>query len=352
MKQSSCRTILIIRPSAIGDVVMASPMIKVLREAYPEARILWLAEPQVKDLLRAHPALEKVILWPKGRWKRLLRRGRLLALGRELRRWGAELRREKVDLVLDVQGLLRSRMLARSTGAAERIGFDSKEPGRFLMTRIVSKGPPSERMGSEYLHLMRELGLSPGKFQPDVVLAPEDRQFARDVKEEIGADFAVIAPFTTRPQKHWFEERWVDLIEGLAKKLGLPAVILGGPEDAAGSRRIRSGAREGTYDFTGKTSLGQAAALVAESALVIGVDTGLTHMGTAFQRPTVALFGATCPYLVTASPSTRILYEKFPCSPCRRRPTCDGKFSCMRALSVARVVETAKELLGETDGRG
>ena len=342
---NSVSSILIIRPSAIGDVVMASPMIKVLREAYPEARLVWLAEPQVRELLEANPALDQVILWSKAQWRQLLRKGRLFTLAREMWRFARALRRERFDLALDAQGLLRSRLLAWLSGARERIGFASREPGRFLMSRIVSKGPESKHMSSEYRHLMTELGLHPGAFAPSIATALKDRQTAQDLNREIGAEFVVFAPFTTRPQKHWFEERWAELARKIDERFGLPVVILGGPGDAEAGRRIRERAAGKISDFCGKTTIGQAAALVERSTLVIGVDTGLTHLGTAFERPTIALFGATCPYLQTASSKTRVLYEKQPCSPCRRNPVCNGEFPCMARHSVESVLAAAESFL-------
>ncbi len=237
---NSVGSILIIRPSAIGDVVMASPMITVLREAYPEARLVWLADPQVRELLEANPALDQVILWSKAQWRQLLRKGRLYTLAREIWRFARALRRERFDLALDAQGLLRSRLLAWLSGARERIGFASREPGRFLMSRIVSKGPESKHMSSEYRHLMTELGLHPGAFAPSIATAPKDRQAAQDLLREIGDDFVVFAPFTTRPQKHWVEKRWGELARRIYERFGLPVVILGGPGDAKASGRIRS----------------------------------------------------------------------------------------------------------------
>jgi heptosyltransferase-1 len=99
-------------------------------------------------------------------------------------------------------------------------------------------------------------------------------------------------------------------------------------------------------DLTGCTGLGEAAALIAGADLVIGVDTGLAHMGIAFGRPSVLLFGATRPYLDTTRANARVLYQALDCSPCKRRPTCDGAFTCMRRIEVDAVVDAASALLG------
>jgi heptosyltransferase-1 len=340
-------SVLIIRPSSIGDIVMASPMIKVLREAYPKAYIAWLVEPSACEVLRHHPALDELICWPKTQWERLLKQGRFLDLAREVRKLISIMRARNFDMALDAQGLLRSRVLAFLSGAPKRVGLDSREPGRFLMTRICFHTPNNKRMGSEYYELMQDLGLSPKEFHPDVVVSIEDQRAAECQvhAKGIGKNYAVICPFTTRPQKHWFIERWADLSAAIHARLGLPTIVLGGPRDVDGSRRIQALGQVRVYDLTGKMTLGQAAAIIKNSTLVVGVDTGLTHMGVAFDRPTIALFGATCPYRHTASPSTMVLYDELPCSPCRRSPTCNGDFTCMKSISVEQILQAAENLL-------
>ena len=344
---NNMKRILIIRPSSIGDIVMASPMIQVLREAYPKAYLAWLVEPSLAELLRHHPGLDELICWPKAEWENLLKQGRLFALAREVRKLASELRLRNFDTALDAQGLLRSRMLAFLSGARQRVGLDSREPGRFLMTKMCLPTPNSKRMSSEYYDLMQGLGLSPKEFHPDVVVSIEDQRAAACQlhAEGIGERYAVMCPFTTRPQKHWFIERWAALSAAIHDSLALPTVLLGGPQDIDGSRRIQVLGKVRIHDLTGKVTLGQAAAVVKHSTLVVGVDTGLTHMGVAFDRPTIALFGATCPYLHTASPGTTVLYDELPCSPCRRSPTCNNEFTCMKSISMERVLNAAEGLL-------
>ena len=112
---ASIDTILIIRLSAIGDVVMASPLIRALRARYPQARIVWLAQPEVRDLLSAHPELDEVIVWPRGEWRRLWRERRYLTWWREVRGFVRRLRALRPDLAIDLQGLLKSGLWARSS---------------------------------------------------------------------------------------------------------------------------------------------------------------------------------------------------------------------------------------------
>lgn len=97
-------------------------------------------------------------------------------------------------------------------------------------------------------------------------------------------------------------------------------------------------------DLTGKTSLTAAAAIIERSQLLIGVDTGLTHMGHAAQIPTAALFGSTRPYLETGLASSHVIYHAMECSPCKRNPTCGGRFDCLRSITPDEVMQVAQTL--------
>ncbi|PKN13403.1 MAG: lipopolysaccharide heptosyltransferase [Deltaproteobacteria bacterium HGW-Deltaproteobacteria-4] len=344
------QSILIIRPSAMGDIIMASPMLAALRRAYPQARISWLVEPGLADLLQHNPDLDELILWPKGEWNRFVREKRYFELLRRIIALRRELRSHRFDLAIDAVGLVKSRFLLWLSGAQETIGFLSKEPGAFLLDRKVSKGKNDPAMSSEYRQMIVALGLDPGPFVPQIFVAPGDREIARQLFASLGVgnDYLVFAPFTTRPQKHWFDERWSLLAGELVDKFGKSIIILGGPGDAErGAEIVRQSGRAQVYSLCGRMTLGQSAAVIEGATLLIGVDTGLTHMGTAFSLPTLALFGATCPYQTTPSPRTRILYDALSCSPCRRKPTCHGQFDCMRALTVEKIVVAATTLLEE-----
>ncbi|MCP4690383.1 MAG: glycosyltransferase family 9 protein [Desulfobacterales bacterium] len=344
------KRILIIRPTAIGDIVMASPMLRTLRDAWPGAYIAWLAEPSVGDLLREHPLLDEIIYWPKARCKALAKKGRLIQLAREMKKVRDKMRRGRFDLAIDAQGLFRSRFLAWLSKAPERIGFQSGEPGEWLMTNVISRGPKNQRMSSEYRYLMEELGLSPGAFHPEIHAPETDARSARGKLDAmgVGAAYAVISPFTTRPWKHWLDDRWAELADRIERRRGLPVVMLGGPGDVSRGKVIRDLAGTDLYDLTGKTTLGESVSVIEKATLVMGVDTGLTHMGLAFRRPTIAIFGATRPYLYTPGDNTVILYNHLPCSPCRRRPTCAAlPYPCMDSIRVEQALAAVDSLLYE-----
>ncbi len=345
--------ILIVRLSAIGDIVMASPLLAALRARYPDARIAWMVQPESRPLLEHHPDLDEVIVWPRRQWQALAKARQWRRLWQEVRRFRQELRGHEFDLAIDAQGLLKSGFLAWLCGAHERVGLGSREGSQWLMSRVVERAEYSKRIGSEYLYLAQQLGLPCDSFEMRVAVSEADEKYVRDLSdtEDLKSGYLVVCPFTTRPQKHWFESRWIELIPRLETSFGLRVVLLGGPADQASAERMQTAVGPRLINQTGVTSLTQAAALIKHAHLLIGVDTGLTHMGIAFNCPTICLFGSTCPYLDTTRDNAIVLYHELDCSPCKRNPTCHDRFDCMRAITVDEVLSHAVGLLpsrGET----
>lgn len=347
MTRAAPRRILVIRLSAIGDVIMASGLIPALHAAFPCAQISWLTEEPNAGLLRHNPRLSRLHLLPRRRWRELRQSGQYRQLGREVAGFVRELRAERYDLVLDLQGLLKSGIWAGLSGGTRRVGLGSREGSGLLMTEVLDRRVDSPKIGKEYHKLAEFLGAPPDAFALDIAVSEADRAAVAGLLSEAGVSggYAVIAPFTTRPQKHWFDERWTELAAGLAAARGWPVVMLGGPADRDHAAAIQALAGGRLIDLAGRTSLGQCAALIEGARLLVGVDTGLTHLGIALATPTLALFGSTRPYLDTGRANARVLYEPLECSPCRRRPTCSGTFDCMGRHTAAGVLAAVEELL-------
>lgn len=347
------RRILIVRLSALGDIVMASGLIPALKARFPQAEISWVCEPVCAPLLKHNPRLKQIIIWPRGEWQSLLKARRYLDLWRAIRAFRAQLRAEHFDLVLDAQGLLKSGMVAWFTGAARRVSIIAREGSHRLVHEVVVPPPGADPvMGSEYRYLAHYLGAPQGSFVHDLAVGSAPQARAREVLRERmptvwgNRPLVVFAPFTTRPQKHWLESHWIELGRQMLAR-GWQPVVLGGPADRDAAERICS-SQPHLLNLAGALKLDESVALIADAQLLIGVDTGLTHMGSALRVPTVALFGSTRPYLQGPTPRTRILYDALPCSPCRRRPTCNGAFTCMVQITVERVLQASLALLEPT----
>jgi heptosyltransferase-1 len=338
------KRILIIRLSAIGDVVMASGLIPALRSRWPDAHLAWLVEPAAAPLLRHNPRLDEVIVWPRAEWRQLWRQRRYGQLLRRIRDFRRQLRAQRFDLVLDAQGLLKSGVWAWLSGAPARIGLIAREGSHLLMTeRVVPPQQHEKLISSEYRFLAQHLGAGPEAFHLDLAVGAAPLAAAREALQDAAGPLAALCPFTTRPQKHWFEERWAELAQRLRERDYTP-VLLGGPGDVDTARRIAA-ADPGLINLTGRLKLDETVAAISQSSLLIGVDTGLTHMGTALGIPTVALFGSTRPYADAGTRRTTILYQPLGCSPCRRHPTCNGAFDCMRLHTVPAVLDAAVRTL-------
>jgi heptosyltransferase-1 len=381
------RRVLLVRLSAIGDIVFASPLIASARRAYPNAYLAWLVQPECAPLLVHHPDLDEVIEWPLPHWRRLWKERRFWNLIGQVADAMKMLRARRFELAIDLQGLLKSALPMRLCGARERIGLGSREGAQLLMTGVVGRGPDSQRISSEYRYLAARLRWPLEAFRMRVYpgTSAEDEAESLIAEHGLSNGYAVICPFTTRPQKHWVFVRWAHLATAIHQTFGLPTLMLGSPADreaaqqiivgcdAGAKRRTRAGLRleaeadphpgadrgpstaaddasaqrnesEVLVDLVGATSLLCAAALIGRARLLVGVDTGLSHMGIAFARPTVLLFGSTCPYTETGAANARVLYHRRDCSPCRRRPTCNGDFNCMRDIEVDEVMATLTDL--------
>lgn len=339
--------LLIVRTSAIGDVVFASPFAAAVKRTYPQVYLAWLVEPGIDELLAADPCIDELILWPKGEWKRLWVEKRLGELMRRVGEFRQRLRTKHFDTAIDMQSLLKSGLLTWLSGAPRRIGLGSREGSQWLMTEVMPKGGIPQRISSEYLYLAERLGLDTGEFLPRLCIAETTETRVQTLMAEQGLThrrFAIFAPFTTRPQKHWFEDAWQTLARRVRDELNLTPVILGGPADREAAERIAA-ATPGVTQLAGITRLPEAAALIRHAGLLVGVDTGLTHMGTAFNTPVVALFGSTRPYLDTCRPNGKVIWLGLECSPCRRRPTCKGAYTCLRAITPERVMAEARAVL-------
>ncbi|PRO69702.1 glycosyltransferase family 9 protein [Alteromonas gracilis] len=342
--------ILFIRLSAIGDIVMASGLPSSINSIYtstaPNIEITWLVEAPYTGLVSAHPHVNNVIAWPKSEWKALAKRRQYWQLVKAVWKLRQELRSYRFTVAVEAQGLLKSALLAFLSGAPVRFGFKSKENSHLLLTHVTAK-PMSDEISSEYGHLAKFIAdtqqrdnadnVKPYQLQVRVLSSVNASAFDKLSLRGITQPFMVIAPFTTRPQKHWPMEHWETLLEEIRKHTQMPIVILGGPSDAAHAESLTFG-QENIVSLAGNLTLEESVAIASKCHALVGVDTGLTHLGTVFNKPTVAIFGSTRPYIKTDSANTHIIYKELSCAPCKRRPTCGGKFDCMKEVTPKEVL--------------
>ncbi len=290
------RRILIIRPSALGDVCRTVPVLASLRARFPEAEIDWLVQDSFAAAIAAHPALTRVVPFPRREvaLSRLWRPG----AARTLYSFLKLLNKCSYDLVVDCQGLGRSGFFAFVTRAPRRVGYaDARELGWLgVNERVVV--PRDMHAVDRMLALIEGRGV-PAVRDMRLHTTPGDREAARAL---VGAErYAVVAPTSRWAGKRWPIERFAELARVVLERSTIGAIaVVGGPgeRDQCGPllELTRGGGR--VVDLVGKTPIGVLMAIIERASLVVANDSAPVHMAVGFDRPLVALFGPTLPELV------------------------------------------------------
>jgi ADP-heptose:LPS heptosyltransferase len=341
----------VIRLGAVGDVVRTFPAVSSLRAAYPGSYIAWLVEPASASIVEGQPWIDEVILFPRGMLRESLRRWRLVSALRIARRFLAELRRRRFDLVLDFHSILKSGVLARLSGASRRVSYARPfaREGAFLFAAERARIEPTKISRFERNQgLVHFLGLDA---EPDRRPLRLDPKILERAEKALGPGPApiVIHPGTSdaTPHKRYTVAGYAAVARALADRQGVASVVSCGParDDRAFAAAIVQ-ASDGAARIAPETaSLADLAALFSCSRLYIGGDTGPMHVASLVGTPVVQLLGPTDPVENAPFPGTpsRTVRVQINCNPCRRG--C-AAVTCMRVIPPDAVIEAACELLG------
>lgn len=341
----SLRNILIRSTNWIGDAIMTLPAVRSIRKNYQEARITVLAQPWVADIFAADPHIDGVIHYEKkGRHRGI---PGMLRLAREL-----ELHR--FDAAILLQNAFEAALIARLARIPVVAGY-SRDGRRPLLTHPVTLTDSIRRVHQVhyYQNVVRQLGLTPG---PDALYLPlteNDRGWARAwIARKRRPCIGLNPGAAYGPAKRWPAERYGRLAGKLVAD-GVGDILVFGTDQDSGAVGVIQEACPEAVDLTGKTTLGQAMALIAELDVFVTNDSGLMHVGAAAGTPLVAVFGSTS--AVETGPFAErvvVIQKDFPCIPCLK-PECPSDFRCMLEISVDEVLSGVRRLLGvskATDG--
>mgnify|MGYP001202077810 FL=1 len=308
-----------------------------MKKTYPKAKISWLIEPNFADLVSHDPLLDNVLLFPKADLKKRLRKGSFLSFIKILFSFIRYLRKERFDLVLDLQGLFRTNIITFFSRSNLKYSLGTEFPGNLLVRNIIPRKHNSNRISSEYLFIAKCLKLTTDKFNPRFYITSsilKSPVYLTDIRKE---PFFVIFPFTTRRQKHWKPEFWTQLIKNLINKYKTKCIVLGSALNNEQKILEQQLISIGAVSLVDKTNLKDVPKLIKQSQFAVGVDTGLTHISLSIGNPTIAIFGSTRPYTNPVLPTTKVLWLGLECSPCGRNPVCNNKFSCMTEITPSIV---------------
>lgn len=289
---SPIRRILLVKPSALGDVCRSMPVLASLRGSFPDARIDWLVQEDFADVVRGHPAVGEVLAFPRKSWRKWWMPGAL----RGVRAFCERIRGQDYDLAIDLQGLLRSGLFLRATRAPRRIGWRDAREFAWLGAnqRHARRGGPDAT--EIMLALLEDAGISVDReARLHVPVDAVDAWRAVRVGAGVRDGFVALAPTSRWASKRWPATRWRTLAERIVAG-GRQVVMLGAPGEREQVRAAMPAA--GAIDLCGAMSLGAWLACLRDSAAVVANDSAAVHAAAGLGRPLVGIYGATDPKAV------------------------------------------------------
>jgi heptosyltransferase-1 len=352
----SPKRILIVKLSAIGDVVQTLPMVEALKSHYPQAQIDWVVEEEASDLLLGHPALEKVIVSRRRSWsKGLFLKGNFWRTLRELGKFIGELRSAEYDWIIDNHGIFKSGLLVLLSRGRRKIGFKASpkiaHEGNYLFTNERYEPRNIETHALErYLDLIAQAGVRVDKPALNYPVPPASLRKAEKLLEQNGFarhPLVILHPMAKWPTKQWPLKNFARVATAFVHK-GAAVVLTGGPDDEEPVREILREIQdpEKVLNLVGRTNLRELAGLFFLSDLVVTPDTGPMHLAAAVQAPLLALFGPTAPWRTGPYGNGHVVLRKsLACSPCFKKKC--ARVECLNTLAVEEVMKAAEQKLRE-----
>ena len=332
--------VLMIRLSSLGDILLTTPVLRLLREHCPGAQIDFLTKATYKDLLCANPCVDRVLLFDP-------RQG--------LRQTLHTLRQTRYDVVVDLHRTLRSRLLSHGVRAQCKLTYAKRTVRRTLLAHLGwntlrAMTPVPELYAAPLRHLGMTAPLPPLEMHLTSASREAMRTYVRQaLPHSVERPLLALAPGARWPTKRWPVERFAAVTQELAQAQRAAVVVLGGVEDVSLARELCQRLRVPVLDSTGKLSLMHTAALLQQCRLLLSNDSGLMHMATALRVPVVAIFGPTVqefgfyPFKACA----QVISATLPCRPCSTKGSARcprGHHQCMQQVTVAQVGAAAHTL--------
>ncbi len=324
--------ILVIKPSSLGDIIHALPFLHTIKESFPDSTVDWVISTPLKGILEGNPLINELILFNKDAWKNIKRFRKTLS---EMSTLKKQLQLKHYTVVVDLQGLLRSGLIAFFTPAMKKIGFaDAREGGRYFYNKKVAVRRDTHAV-DKCLEAAKAVGANVKKVVFPVYITDTARSRVKTLLEEID-EYIILVPSARWETKRWPPEKFA----ALTKKISLPCIITGSTGDERMAGKIMDAASKQTINLAGKTGLKELAALIAGAQAVVSNDSGPMHIAAALDIPTVALFGPTDPlktgpYGWQKNRKLNVITSDARCRPCRRKSCRD--FICMDRIRVETV---------------
>lgn len=322
------KKILIIKPSAWGDIVHTLPFLAAVHKRYPDAEIHWVVAKGLHTFLEGHPLIHKLWIMDKDGWRDVSKISKILP---EINAFRKGLKKEHFDISIDLSGLLRSGLITWAAGAQYRLGFsDSDEGSPFFYTHKITGGDQIHAI-DRYLKLARYMDCDTSEIEYPFPPLPDLGELLQTLPER----FCIMAPSAGKDANRWPAERFGQL----AAKLPVPSVVIASPADCHIVEETVAASNGRAINFAGKTGLKELVSLTEKADFFICNDTGPMHIAAALGIPVFALFGPANPTRTGPYGSNNIIIqEPLDCSPCyARKPCTEFNWRCMKDLTVEKV---------------
>ena len=351
LNKEKIKRIFIRESNWIGDAIMTTPAISSIKKSFPQAKLFVAANPYVAEILRGNPCIDEFLVFDsKNSINNLLSRFRLF------REWG---KKYNFDIGILFTNSFKSALEVFLMGIPELAGFDTDGRGFLLTRKIHATAEILKKHEVEYfLDLIKGIGIEPQSRDLTLRLSEHDEAFAKDFfgkNNLLPAQMiiTVCAGASLQP-KEWHPERYAKVCDMLVRNLSAQVIILGSNADQIVSSKIISFMEEKAINLAGKTSLRESMAIIKNSDLYIGNNTGPMHIAAAFKTPIVAIMGPsvpekTAPYL--EKEKYELVIKPFECRPCRHnffkecKSSADNKPPCIEAIEVKDVMEKINLLI-------
>jgi len=332
--------ILIIQTAFIGDVILALPLLQVLRRNFPNSKIDFMLIPKTAELLRNHPDVDEIIIFDKNGKDRGLR---------GILKMAKFISKQNYDVAFILQRYFRSAIIPFIAGVKIRVGFD-KSKFKFLYTQIVKYRQIHEI--ERNLSLLEPFNIKvESKELPNLYPSDEDKKVVGELISKINSKIIGVAPGSVWETKRWLKERFAELVK-LLQSDGFSVVLIGGGDDFNLCEEIKKiSGGENVFNFCGKLTLLQSAELIRHCEVLVSNDSAPMHLAVAMRTPVVAIFGSTVPefgFYPYGDRDKIVQVENLYCRPCgihgyNKCP--EGHFKCMRLIETEMVYDEVKNLI-------
>jgi 3-deoxy-D-manno-octulosonic-acid transferase/heptosyltransferase-1 len=337
--------ILIVKLSAIGDVIHTLPSLAALRGLYPDAHITWVVEEAAADLIINHPYLDEVLISRRKKWSKDFGSGQLNNALKEIITFVKTLRKRQYNLVIDFHGLFKSSVIVFLSRGKRKIGYDSLQElsGLFLNEKIPED--MTKHAVDRYLDFPRYLGAKTDSVQFALPIDKETDVKVQNLLRKYNIEdkkFVAINPVALWETKLWSNEKFAHLADLINDKLQMKVVFTGSEKEPL--QKITSLMTKESINLGGQTSLPELACLYKKARIVISTDSGPMHLAAAAGTPVIALFGPTEPARTGPyGPGHTVIRTEIACSPCFLKK-CPTK-KCMEDITPEQVLEAVKKVI-------